>query len=74
VTRKREIYYWIAILLAFALGTAAGDLFAEGLELGYLTSLVIFAGVILLITGAHYFLRMNNVLAFWLAYILTRPL
>jgi uncharacterized membrane-anchored protein len=74
INRKREIFYWIAILFTFALGTAAGDLFAEWLSLGYLTSALIFAGIITLITGAHYILRVNGILCFWLAYILTRPL
>ena len=74
ITRKREIFYWIAILFTFALGTAAWDLFAEWLSLGYLTSALIFAGVIALIAGAYYVLRVNAILCFWLAYILTRPL
>lgn len=74
VNRKREIFYWIAILFTFALGTASGDLFAEGLSLGYLTSTLIFAGIIALIAGAHSLLKINSILCFWLAYILTRPL
>ena len=71
---SRERYYWVAILSTFALGTAAGDWFAEGLNLGYLTSTMIFAGAIALIAAAHYGLKLNRVLCFWLAYILTRPL
>lgn len=74
VTTKRETFYWLAILFTFALGTASGDLFAEKLSLGYLTSLLIFAGVIAAITIAHLRFKLNAVLAFWLAYILTRPL
>lgn len=73
-TRKRELFYWAAILFTFALGTAAGDLAAEGLQLGYVISALIFGGAIALITAAHYGVRLNAVLAFWLAYILTRPL
>lgn len=73
-TRKREIFYWIAILFTFALGTASGDLFAEWLSLGYLISALIFTGIIALIAGVHYFLKVNSILCFWLAYILTRPL
>jgi uncharacterized membrane-anchored protein len=72
-TRKREAFYWLAILFTFALGTAAGDLVAEGLALGFLTSAVMFAGVIGLIALVYYYGRMNAVLAFWVAYILTRP-
>jgi uncharacterized membrane-anchored protein len=72
-TRKRELFYWAAILFTFALGTAAGDLAAEGLKLGYATSAAIFAGSIALVTLAYYMFRMNAILAFWVAYILTRP-
>ena len=85
VTTRRETFYWLAILFTFALGTAAGDLTAEKFALGYLTSVGIFAGLIALVTLAHYSLKAvytadhrrlnsNAVLAFWLAYILTRPL
>ncbi|MBN2854832.1 MAG: hypothetical protein JXK51_01160 [Halothiobacillaceae bacterium] len=73
-SRKRELFYWLAILFTFALGTAAGDLAAEGLQLGYLLSALMFAGIIAAITAAFYFLKLNAVLAFWMAYILTRPL
>lgn len=73
-TTKRELFYWAAILFTFALGTAAGDLAAEGLKLGYGWSVLIFAGVIGAITLAHYKLGLNAIVAFWAAYILTRPL
>ncbi len=73
-TTRRESFYWLAILFTFALGTAAGDLTAEKLNVGYLNSVFIFGGVIALITLAHYRLGLNAVLSFWLAYILTRPL
>ncbi|MFF2907813.1 hypothetical protein [Paenibacillus sp. NPDC057934] len=73
-TRKREAFYWLAILFTFALGTAAGDLVAESLNLGYLVSAVIFAAIIGLITLAHFRLKLNAVVAFWMAYILTRPM
>ena len=73
-TTRRETFYWLAILFTFALGTAAGDLVAEQYSLGYGPSIAIWGGVIALITVAHYGLRLNAVLAFWLAYILTRPL
>jgi uncharacterized membrane-anchored protein len=74
VTTKREAFYWLAILFTFALGTSAGDLFAEKLELGFLPSAGIFAGAIAVITVAHFRFKLNAILAFWLAYILTRPL
>src|SRR4051794_9150618 len=73
-TTKREAFYWLAILFTFALGTAAGDLVAEQFNIGYWKSALIFGGAILLITLAWRFMNLNPILAFWLAYILTRPL
>jgi uncharacterized membrane-anchored protein len=73
-TRRREGFYWLTILFTFALGTAAGDLVAEKFSLGYGPSIAIWGGAIAAITAAHYALKLNAVLAFWLAYILTRPL
>lgn len=74
VTTRREIFYWLAILFTFSLGTAAGDLVAESFDMGYLTSGLLFGGVIALIALAWYLLHLDGILAFWLAYILTRPL
>jgi uncharacterized membrane-anchored protein len=74
VTSRREAFYWLAILFTFALGTAAGDLVAEKADLGYAVSIAIFGGAIALVAFAHYVLKLNAVLSFWLAYILTRPL
>jgi uncharacterized membrane-anchored protein len=74
VTTGREAFYWLAVLFTFALGTAAGDLAAERLSLGYWVSALIFGGLIAAITVAHLRFKLNAVLAFWLAYILTRPL
>jgi uncharacterized membrane-anchored protein len=73
-TTRRETFYWLAVLFTFALGTAAGDLRAEGLGLGYLQTGVIFASTIAAIAFAYYAFNLNGILAFWLAYILTRPL
>lgn len=73
-TRRREGFYWAAILFTFALGTAGGDLVSETSGLGYLTAALIFGGSIAVITGAYYARLLGPVLAFWLAYILTRPL
>ncbi len=72
-TTRREAFYWLAILFTFALGTAAGDLTAEGFGLGYLSTGLIFSAIIAAIAGAYFFGIINSVLAFWLAYILTRP-
>ncbi len=74
VTRKRELFYWAAILITFALGTAAGDLVGERWALGYLVSGLIFAGGIVAVAVAYYVFKIQEVWAFWLAYILTRPL
>ena len=85
ITTRREVFYWLAILFTFALGTAAGDLTAEKFNLGCFVSFLIFAGCIVIIINAHYIVKgilgiehrlqsSNAVLAFWLAYILTRPL
>lgn len=73
-TTRRELFYWSAILFTFALGTAGGDLLAEGAHLGYTYSALLFAGSIGLVTLLYYKFGLNAVIAFWLAYILTRPL
>ncbi|MFC3832897.1 MULTISPECIES: hypothetical protein [Deinococcus] len=73
-TARREGFYWLAVLFTFALGTATGDLVAEKLQLGYLVSGLMFAGVIALAAGAHLALKLNGILTFWIVYILTRPL
>ncbi len=73
-TTRREAFYWLTVLFTFALGTAAGDLTAERLNVGYAWSVVLFAAVIAAVAVAHYRFKLNAVLAFWIAYILTRPL
>jgi len=73
-TTQRELYYWAAILLTFALGTSTGDLLAETSKLGYGMSALVFGALIAVITAGYYYLQINAVLAFWIAYILTRPL
>ncbi len=73
-TLRREAFYWLAILFTFALGTAAGDLVAETLSLGYFKSAILFAVIIAAVAFAHLRFKLNAVLAFWIAYILTRPL
>src|SRR6478609_8750191 len=73
-TTRREAFYWLAVLFTFALGTAAGDLTAERLNVGYAWSVALFAGVIVLVAVLHYRFNLNAVGAFWIAYILTRPL
>jgi uncharacterized membrane-anchored protein len=73
-TFRREGFYWLAILVTFATGTAVGDLIAEKFSLGYLTTLLLFVAVIAVIAAAWRFTGINGVLAFWLAYVMTRPL
>jgi uncharacterized membrane-anchored protein len=73
-TTRRQGFYWLAILVTFALGTAAGDLVAERFNLGYGISAVIFAGLIAAVCLARFGFRANAILTFWIAYILTRPL
>jgi uncharacterized membrane-anchored protein len=73
-TRRREVFYWAAVLATFALGTATGDMTATTLHLGYFASGIMFL-VIFAIPGIAYrWLGMNAILAFWFAYVVTRPL
>jgi uncharacterized membrane-anchored protein len=73
-TRRRELFYWAAVLATFALGTATGDLTAYTANLGFLTSGVLFACVFALPAIGYRFFNLNSILAFWIAYVLTRPL
>ncbi|MFJ2645158.1 hypothetical protein ACIO1C_00225 [Streptomyces sp. NPDC087420] len=72
-TTRREAFYWLAILFTFALGTSAGDLTAERLHLGYWLSALLFGALIAVVAVAHRRLGLGAVLAFWIAYVLTRP-
>jgi uncharacterized membrane-anchored protein len=72
-TRRRESFYWAAVLLTFALGTAAGDWTASTLHLGYLPSGIIFGVLFLLPAIAYRWFGVNAIAAFWMSYILTRP-
>lgn len=73
-TRKREVFYWLTILFTFALGTGVGDLYSEQLGLGYLRTGIIVVLIIGCVFLAWKFLKLDGILAFWIAYILTRPL
>jgi uncharacterized membrane-anchored protein len=73
-TRRREMFYWLAVSFTFALGTAAGDLTASQLHLGFVGSIVLFAIVMAVPALGHWRWRLNSVVAFWWAYIVTRPL
>jgi uncharacterized membrane-anchored protein len=73
-TRRRELYYWCTVFATFALGTALGDLTATPLHLGYLASAIMFSAVILIPIVGWWRFRLNSVLAFWFAYVVTRPI
>ncbi len=84
-TNRREIFYWLTVLTTFALGTASGDMTAITLNMGYLSSGIMFAILIIIVALSHYITKWilgtehkhqsrNAVFAFWFAYVLTRPL
>ena len=73
-SRRREAFYWVAVLFTFALGTAAGDLITEGFGLGYVFGTILFASLIAVIAIARFVFHANVVFCFCAAYILTRPL
>ncbi len=73
-TRRRELFYWATVMATFALGTAAGDMTATTLGLGYFSSGVLFAVLIAVPALGYFLLGLNEILAFWFAYIVTRPL
>jgi uncharacterized membrane-anchored protein len=74
VTRRREVFYWATVMTTFALGTAAGDLTARTLGLGWLGSGFMFAALFAVPAVLHWGFRLNAIAAFWFAYIVTRPL
>jgi uncharacterized membrane-anchored protein len=73
-TRRREVFYWLTVSFTFALGTAAGDLTADTLGLGFLGSIVLFAVIMTVPVLGRWHFGLNSVVAFWFAYIVTRPL
>lgn len=73
-TSLREAFYWLAILFTFALGTAAGDLVAEKMGLGYTVSLLLVCSIIAVLALCRFKFGLNSVFAFWSVYVLTRPL
>src|SRR5262249_54225248 len=72
-TPRREAFYWATVLATFAMGTATGDLTARTLHLGYLASGVLFSIAFLAVALLHWKFGLNAILAFWIAYVLTRP-
>jgi len=73
ITTRREVFYWLAIFLTFAFATAAGDLVAEKLGLGYLETVALFA-ILAGLFWLAYRLKLNSTFCFWPAYLLTHPL
>jgi uncharacterized membrane-anchored protein len=73
-TERRELFYWAAVLATFAMGTALGDLAAYTVNLGFLSAGVVFAVLFVLPGVAFYAFRIDSILAFWAAYVMTRPL
>ncbi len=73
-TPRREAFYWAAVLATFAMGTAAGDLAAYTANLGFLSAGLFFVGVFAVPAIAYRFFNLNGILAFWFAYVMTRPL
>ena len=73
-TFRRELFYWATVMATFALGTAAGDMTAATLRLGFFASAILFAGLFALPALAYRLFEFNAIAAFWLAYIMTRPL
>ncbi len=73
-SERREVFYWAAVLATFALGTAAGDLTAVTFGLGFFASGLLFAAIIAIPAIGYWRFGMNSILAFWFAYVVTRPL
>jgi uncharacterized membrane-anchored protein len=73
-TRRRELYYWLAVFFTFALGTAAGDMTATSLNLGFLDSILLFSGIMLIPLIGWWRLNWNPIFTFWFAYVDTRPI
>jgi uncharacterized membrane-anchored protein len=73
-TQRREAFYWATVFATFALGTALGDFTANSLNMGYLSSGILFSVVILIPAIAHWRFGLNGIAAFWMSYVVTRPL
>lgn len=72
-TGRREMFYWAAVMATFALGTAAGDMTASTLGLGYFPSFLLFAVLFASPALAYRLFDLNAIFAFWFAYVVTRP-
>ena len=72
-TQRREVFYWLTVLTTFALGTAAGDMTATSMHLGYFSSGVLFTVLLVLPALGYWLFGLKEIFAFWFAYIMTRP-
>jgi len=72
-TSKAEVFYWVSFLIANTLGTALGDFLADELGIGFLTSAMLIASMLVVTTLLHYYSRMSGIVLFWVAFVLTRP-
>jgi uncharacterized membrane-anchored protein len=72
-TRKAEIFYWVTILFSNTLGTALGDFLSDDSGLGFFGSWLLITGILILVSAAAYLTKINRVILFWIAFILTRP-
>jgi uncharacterized membrane-anchored protein len=73
-TFRGELLYWVAILFSNSLGTSSGDFLADSLGLGFRDRALLLSGIMLALLAAHYFTRINGMVLFWIAFVLTRPL
>lgn len=72
-TKKAEIFYWTAILFSNTLGTALGDFLADSSGLGFLGGAILIGSLLALVVLVYYFTKVNRVVLFWIAFVLTRP-
>lgn len=73
IEKNKEILFWIAVLFSNSLGTAFGDFLSDNLGLSYLHGALVTGIIILLVVLLHYFVKLNHILLFWIAFIFTRP-
>ena len=73
-TPKAEAFYWVTIMFSQTLGTALGDWMADSADLGYLGSVGVFGGALLVVAALYYFTQVSRTALFWAAFVLTRPL
>jgi uncharacterized membrane-anchored protein len=69
-----ELLYWVAILFSNSLGTSSGDYLVDVVGFGFRDSALLLSGIMLALLAAHYFTRLNGMVLFWIAFVLTRPL